>query len=65
MNSITITYEDQAEAHVGMKKNGRLAKEGLSVEELFIAKYMFEKEGGNVKMYNLLDLLNKVEHYMR
>lgn len=61
MNSITITYGDQAEAHVGMKKNGRLAKEGLSVEELFIAKDMFEKEGGNVKMYNLLDLLNEEE----
>ena len=59
MNSITITYGDQAEAHVGMKKNGRLAKEGLSVEELFIAKEKLEKEGGNVRMYNLLDLLDE------
>ena len=33
-NTITITYGDQAEAHVGMKKNGSMAESGLSIDEI-------------------------------
>ena len=33
-NTITITYGDQAEAHVGMKKNGSMAESGLSIDDV-------------------------------
>lgn len=44
-NTITITYGDQAENHVGMQKIGELADEGFSPEELNEAQKIFESKG--------------------
>lgn len=44
-NTITITFGDQAENHVGMQKIGELADEGFSTEELIDAKKLFENKG--------------------
>ena len=60
-NTITITYGDQAEAHVGMKKNGRMAEAGLTIEEIDSAAQKFSDQGGSVVNYNLKDLLDSCE----
>ena len=56
-NTITITYGDQAEAHVGMKKNGSMAESGLSIDEINEAEKVFLERGGNVFNYDLKSLL--------
>src|SRR5438132_4058821 len=43
-STITLTFGDQAENHVGMKKIGTLAKEGFSVKELKKIKETLECE---------------------
>lgn len=59
--TITITYGDQAEAHVGMKKNGKQAQNGLSIDDLIAAKEKFEEIGGEATLYNLNELLAEVD----
>jgi hypothetical protein len=47
INTITITYGDQAESHVGMKKNGSTIESGLSINEINKAEKVFLEKGGN------------------
>lgn len=58
-NTITITYGDQAENHVGMQKIGKLALNGLSYNDLVNAKEKFEKIGCKCEHINLHDMINK------
>lgn len=60
-NTITITYGDQAEAHVGMKKNGSMAESGLSIDEINEAEKLFLEKGGDVVNYDLKNLLEGCE----
>jgi len=56
--TITITFGDQAENHVGMQKLGQLADHGFSLEDLNRAKTAFEKLGCSCELIYLNDLLN-------
>jgi hypothetical protein len=58
IDSITITYGDQAENHVGMQKIGQLAEKGFTYQDLLNAKENFEKIGC---VCDLLDLRDSVE----
>lgn len=51
--TITITFCDQAENHVGMSKLGSCAENGFSLEDLFSAKKWFEKFGLEAKIFDL------------
>ncbi len=51
--TITITFGDQAENHVGMQKIGKLAPEGFDLADLKAAKALFESEGYVCKLINL------------
>jgi alkylated DNA repair dioxygenase AlkB len=42
--TITITFCDKAENHVGMEQLGKLAENGFNINDLFIAKEWFEKK---------------------
>jgi hypothetical protein len=42
-STITLTFGDQAENHVGMQKIGQMAEHGLSYQDLVDAKVKFEK----------------------
>jgi len=56
--TVTITFGDSAENHVGMEKLGNIAKEGMSVDELQSAQKKFEEK--NVKC-EFVDLNKAVE----
>jgi hypothetical protein len=56
-STITITYGDQAENHVGMQKIGTMAQNGLELKELMNAKEAFEKLGCVVELVHLNDYL--------
>lgn len=61
-NTITITYGDQAENHVGMQKIGSLAPTGFSLGELQQTKEKFEALGCNCELVILNDALEaKIE----
>lgn len=45
MSSITITFGDQAENHVGMQKIGKMAEQGFTIQQLQDAKTKFENLG--------------------
>ena len=57
IDSITITFGDQAENHVGMQKIGELAEHGFSLEELELAKERFELIGC---ICELIDLRSRI-----
>lgn len=58
--AITITYGDVAENHIHMQKISAVdIDEGLTVEELGIAKSRFEKLGCNCNLYDLKQLAGK------
>lgn len=60
-NTITITFGDQAEAHVGMKKKWEDDRSSLTIEEMDSAAQKFSNQGGLVLNYNLKDLLDGCE----
>ena len=53
--SITITFGDQAENHVGMQQIGELADCGFTKDDLIIAKNNFENIGCNCELFDLRD----------
>jgi len=57
-STITITFGDRAENHVGMEMLGQLAEMGFTNEELRSAEKMFREHGVQVEFYDLLDLLD-------
>ena len=52
-STITITFGDQAENHVGMQKIGQLADNGFSIEELRRTKQIFEERGCSCEFVDL------------
>ncbi len=52
-STVTITFGDQAENHVGMQKIGELADSGFSIEELMTAKKKFEEAGAECELTDL------------
>jgi len=51
--TITITFCDKAENHVGMQQLGTLAENGFSLDDLFIAKNWFENKGTITELFDL------------
>jgi hypothetical protein len=58
-NTITITYGDQAENHVGMQKIGKLAVSGLTIDDLQMAKERFEKIDCKCELINLNEYVDE------
>ena len=58
-STITLTFGDQAENHVGMQKIGKLAIEGFNRNDLLDAKKKFEKKGYKCNIVNLSKNLPK------
>jgi hypothetical protein len=56
--TITITFGDQAENHVGMEKIGELAEEGFTIIDLENAKLFFESKGAACELVNLNENLS-------
>jgi hypothetical protein len=52
--SITITFGDVAENHVGMQKLGKLASCGFSKKDLLETQEIFNKQGINTEMIDLI-----------
>lgn len=57
MSTITITFGDVAENHVGMQKIGNMAKEGFTVSELENAETLFKKKGCKTEFVRLNEYL--------
>jgi hypothetical protein len=55
--TITLTFGDQAENHVGMQKIGKLAEEGLSIGDLKEVKARYEAHGFKCELVNLNTVL--------
>lgn len=53
MSTITITFGDQAENHVGMQKIGEMANEGFTLDDLLETKELFENDGAKCKLIHL------------
>lgn len=55
--TMTITFGDVAENHPGMQKLGKLAKEGLTLDDLRKAKALFEANGYNCELIDIKSVL--------
>lgn len=55
--TITLTFGDQAENHVGMQQIGTLGERGFSQEELEMARDWFVRKNVTCQLFNLTDLL--------
>ena len=51
--TITITYGDQAENHVGMQKLGEAVEHGFTLNDLFRARKWFQEHDSSVELYDL------------
>jgi len=58
-STITLTFGDQAENHVGMQKIGKMASDGFSIDDLLEAKKTFEKSDIQCEFIQLNDLTEK------
>ena len=56
--TITITFGDRAENHVGMQKIGQLAENGFSIQDLENAKVYLENKGCTCNLVSLNDYLD-------
>lgn len=56
-STITLTFGDQAENHVGMQKIGQLATCGFTYDDLIMAKSKFDNIGCVTEIINLSDTL--------
>jgi hypothetical protein len=57
--TITITFGDVAETHVGMKKIGQMSKVGFDYEDLVRAQTFFKENGCDTFIIHLNDFLPK------
>ena len=55
--TITITFGDRAENHVGMQQIGQLAENGFSIADLENNKILLEKRGCNCEIISLNDFV--------
>lgn len=56
--TITLTFGDQAENHVGMQQIGKLSDVGFSRENLLVARQWFENAGAHCELEDLDMLLS-------
>ena len=56
-HTITITFGDRAENHVGMQQIGQLAENGFSIADLENNKILLEKRGCNCEIISLNDFV--------
>lgn len=61
-STITITFSESVENHVGNQQIGTKINNGISVDELIIIKNMYEKEGYICNYYDLSSLINNYEN---
>ena len=61
IDTITITYGDQAENHKGMQIIGHLADKGFTHQDLLNAKENFEKLGSICELLDLRDTVKDQE----
>jgi len=59
--TITITFGDRAENHIGMQQIGTAAERGFSIEDLENSKMNFEQKGCTCELVRLNDYLPNVE----
>jgi len=59
--TITITFVDRAENHVGMQQIGTAAEQGFSIDDLENAKMNFEQRGWTCELIRLNDYLPNIE----
>lgn len=55
--TVTLTFGDQAENHVGMQKIGEMANRGFSIRDLKKAQTKFNEDGFETELINLNDAL--------
>lgn len=60
--TFTITFGEQVENHVGMKKLGKLAESGFTLDDLKIAGIWFHSHGIQTNIYDLSSLLRSDGH---
>ena len=60
-STVTVTFGDVGESHVGMQKIGTLADRGFSPDNVCDAKIYFEKMGCECILVNLNDFLPETE----
>lgn len=58
-STITLTFGDQAENHVGMQKIGEIAPSGFTYDDIVYAKNKFEEKGCKCKIIKLSSKLPK------
>lgn len=61
METITLTFGDCAENHRGMQAIGEKKSEGLTYDELVMAKEYFEEKGKDCELINLREMLPREE----
>lgn len=59
--TITLTFGDQGENHVGMQKIGVAVERGFSIEDLNRFKSVFEERGGRCELVDLARLIPRAE----
>ena len=60
-DAITITIGEVSESHVGMEKNGKIATNGFSVDDLRRFAKIFAEKGASYQLINLKDGLEDFE----
>lgn len=65
IDTITITYGDMAENHVGMQKIGVQAEKGYSMDDIMKAKLYFESIGGQCQLMDLRDAIKDPDIHAR
>lgn len=65
IDTITITYGDMAENHVGMQKIGVQAEKGYSLDDIMKAKSYFESVGGQCQLMDLRDAIKDPDTHAR
>lgn len=62
MSTITITFSESVENHVGNQQIGQKLNNGISVDQLYILKALFENNGFHCDYYDLSTLINNSEN---
>lgn len=60
--TVTLTFGDQAENHVGMQKLGKMAEDGFSLEDIEKTKAKFEDKGYRCEIVRLHEAVDSVAY---
>ena len=56
--TVTLTFGDVAENHVGMQKLGTIASSGFNLTNLLLFREKYQKRGLKTELYDLTELLS-------